>query len=537
MQKLIISILLNLILIGFSFAETESSFPEIPSQFDDSELDDFLRQSFQLMKESAEQGDAVAQLHVALMYQHGRGTQQDLNQAFEWIKKSAEQGNAEAQYNLSVMYRNGEGVEQDQEKALYWLKKAAQQGHIQAQDVLISVEFTETESPFPEIPLQVENAEQAIWKIYDLYKWRISGTGFFIGPNHFITGFHVVFTMLNFQNHESENHGTINYIVLRQKENSSVLKVKKILAVSVLYDLVLLETEENVTNYLSLREHPPEASENLFSIGYPGGTFKKIRKTGNIVYEDDHHYSFPTDHHGSGGDSGSPVLDEQGLVTGVLFRASLNTMHVIKMNHLREFIKGNIGINCAQSFGVMTKLLNNYVFNNFNKRCIEKDIENLEELAEKGSTYAQTMLAHIYNTDYWPGWWDVGKAAQWYVRAAQQGYAIAQFYLSNLYGAQQHLKQAFLWAQAAAEQGYSGAQYNLAQMYRKGEGTPENLNQAILWYEKAAQQGDIEAQYNLAQIYRIGMGVEQNQEKALYWMKKAADQGYIQVQDVLRTIE
>ena len=104
MQKLIISILLNLMLIGFSFAETESSFPEIPLQLDDSEQDN-LRQSF-----------------------------------FQRMKQAAEQGNAEAQYNLSVMYHEGEGVGQDEEKAVYWLKKSAAQGYIQAQDVLRTIE-------------------------------------------------------------------------------------------------------------------------------------------------------------------------------------------------------------------------------------------------------------------------------------------------------------------------------------------------------------------------------------------------------------
>ena len=606
MQKLIIPILLNLILIGFSFAETESSSSEIPSQLDDSEQDNLRQSFFQWMKQAAEQGDAVAQLQLALMYQHGREIQQDLNQAFQWMRKSAEQGdadaqfhlafmysngegtpqnlnqafqwmrklaeqgNAEAQYNLSVMYNIGEGVEHDEEKALYWLKKSADQGFIQAQDVLRTIEFAETEASSSEMPLQVENAKQAIWGIYDLYG-STSGTGFFIGTNHFITNFHVVFGMLLPQDkdHEPENQGTINHVVLKQKGNPSVLKIKKVLAVSVLYDLVLLETEENVTNYLSLRENPPESSENLFLIGYSNEVLTKIRKTGNIVYEDSQHYSFPTDYFFSGGASGSPVLDEQGLVTGVMSRGFQNIPQVIKVNHLRGLIAGNTGIKCAKSLSVAVRF--------FNKRCIEKDIENLEELAEKGSIYAQTKLAHIHDTGTdWFDWWDIEKAFQWYTKAAQQGYVIARAYLSTLYyydNGQQDLNQAFLWSQIAAQQGYAPAQYNLAQMYRKGEGTPQDSNQAFQWYERSAQQGyapaqynlaimysqgestpqdsnqafhwfkksaeqgNAEAQYNLSVMYHEGEGVGQNEEKAVYWLKKSAAQGFHYAQDVLRTIE
>ncbi|MCK5097449.1 MAG: SEL1-like repeat protein, partial [Desulfobacteraceae bacterium] len=44
----------------------------------------------------------------------------------------------------------------------------------------------------------------------------------------------------------------------------------------------------------------------------------------------------------------------------------------------------------------------------------------------------------------------------------------------------------------AAEQGYAKAQYNLGAMYDKGIGVPQNRNKAAYWYRKAAKQGHVE---------------------------------------------
>jgi hypothetical protein len=81
----------------------------------------------------AEQGNAVAQCNLGIIYFNGQGVTQDYKQAVYWYKKAAEQGDAAAQYNLGVMYANGEGVPQDYKQAVYWYKQAAEQGHADAQ--------------------------------------------------------------------------------------------------------------------------------------------------------------------------------------------------------------------------------------------------------------------------------------------------------------------------------------------------------------------------------------------------------------------
>ena len=90
-------------------------------------------QAFPVCSKAAEQGDAAAQFNLGLMYDLGRGVQQDYAEAEKWYYKAAEQGYAFAQHNLGVMYDSGKGVQQDYAEAAKWYRKAAEQGDAVAQ--------------------------------------------------------------------------------------------------------------------------------------------------------------------------------------------------------------------------------------------------------------------------------------------------------------------------------------------------------------------------------------------------------------------
>jgi TPR repeat protein len=79
-------------------------------------------------RKAAEQGFAVAQSNLGVMYDLGQGVVQDYKEAVKWYRKSAEQGNAKAQNNLALMYGQGKGVEKDYKKAAKWFCKAAEKG-------------------------------------------------------------------------------------------------------------------------------------------------------------------------------------------------------------------------------------------------------------------------------------------------------------------------------------------------------------------------------------------------------------------------
>ncbi len=73
----------------------------------------------------AEQGYAIAQNNLGVMYGKGQGVPQDYAAAVRWYRKAAEQGHAHAQFNLGGMYRNGHGVPQNYAHAHMWFNLAA----------------------------------------------------------------------------------------------------------------------------------------------------------------------------------------------------------------------------------------------------------------------------------------------------------------------------------------------------------------------------------------------------------------------------
>ena len=86
-----------------------------------------------LLRPLADQGMALAQFSLGVMYANGKGVPQDSTQAANWFRKAADQGNADAQVNLGAMYAKGQGVPQDATQAVNWFGKAADQGNADAQ--------------------------------------------------------------------------------------------------------------------------------------------------------------------------------------------------------------------------------------------------------------------------------------------------------------------------------------------------------------------------------------------------------------------
>ena len=81
----------------------------------------------------AEQGHAVAQYNLGLLYANGQGVTKDDAKARQWYEKSAIQGHADAQVNLGILFVYGRGVPQDYKMAVYWLRLSANQGNDLAQ--------------------------------------------------------------------------------------------------------------------------------------------------------------------------------------------------------------------------------------------------------------------------------------------------------------------------------------------------------------------------------------------------------------------
>jgi len=115
-------------------------------------------------------------------------------------------------------------------------------------------------------------------------------------------------------------------------------------------------------------------------------------------------------------------------------------------------------------------------------------------------------------------------------RAANLGFAPAQFYLGRLYeagasGLSKDMGEARRWTQRAAQGGDPAAMYNLASYLYAGDGGSKDPAGAVEWFRKAAEHGVVNSQYNLAQLYETGHGVAKNLAEAYKWYLVAAAAG------------
>jgi hypothetical protein len=85
--------------------------------------------ALRIFRQLADQGYALAQNNLGVMYDKGRGVKQDYAEAVRWYRKAADQGIARAQSNLGTMYHLGTGVKQDVVQAHMWYYLAAAQGN------------------------------------------------------------------------------------------------------------------------------------------------------------------------------------------------------------------------------------------------------------------------------------------------------------------------------------------------------------------------------------------------------------------------
>jgi len=120
--------------------------------------------------------------------------------------------------------------------------------------------------------------------------------------------------------------------------------------------------------------------------------------------------------------------------------------------------------------------------------------------------------------------------------AAEDGDPKAQLRLGMAYlkphgGGEPEPALALKWIQRAADRGYADAQYALGAMHHAGHGALQSFPAAFKWFELAAQQNHAEAQYSLGVMHRTGQGVPVDKSKAYIWFNLSAAQGHTRARE------
>jgi TPR repeat protein len=117
----------------------------------------------------------------------------------------------------------------------------------------------------------------------------------------------------------------------------------------------------------------------------------------------------------------------------------------------------------------------------------------IQARAHRGEAKFQLLLGRKYEYgDGAPA--NPAKAASWYLKAAKQNLAPAQYRLGRMYASGQgvrfDLAEAFRWFQRAAAQNYALAQNRIGVMYQQAEGVVADPVEALKWYALAARRSN-----------------------------------------------
>jgi hypothetical protein len=164
----------------------------------------------------------------------------------------------------------------------------------------------------------------------------------------------------------------------------------------------------------------------------------------------------------------------------------------------------------------------------------QMSVQEMLFAASKGDVDAQYNLGRAYQSGFF-GAQDIDQAANWYQKAAAQGYTEAQNALGMILVSYRHdYADAAQWFGRAATNGDAYAQYNLGVLYYDGLGMAQNEQAAADWYKKSAARGFVEAQKALGRAYFSGQGANQDHVAAYQWLKLAQLQGDEEAEKLLQ---
>ncbi|MBF0107022.1 MAG: SEL1-like repeat protein [Deltaproteobacteria bacterium] len=484
------------------------------------------------------ENNANENFELGLQYYEGRGVKKDFKEAFTAFHKAAEQGHAIAQCNLGLMYDNGEGVRKDYKKALEWYKKAAEQGLAKAVDVLKELEILET------LEFKAEQGDvDAQYELATIYHGK---------HDSMIVQENDKKTLYWYKKAAEQGHGDAAYeLLLRffsgldiffrsiprdikaalhwaEKITKEGKKFKK--EAGAILEQIFLEI-----NGIVIPEKGPQVDLYLEERG--------IKEPKYFIYQ-----TLQAAEHG--------LANAQYEIGSLYFNGFNHKKHIVR----QDFEKALYWFQKAAEQGFAEAQFNLGLMYH-NGKGVEKDLSKAvswyQKAAEQGHAKAQLDLGVMYHNGGRYRRWDVGfgevydeyddgerlekdlsKAVYWYQKAAEQGYASAQYILGLTYrhgdGVEKDYEMAFKWYQKAAAQGFAEAQFNLGLMYHNGEGVEQDLSKAMSWFQKAAEQGLAVAQFNLGSMHADGQGVPQDYKKALELYQKAAEQGHA---DAINTLE
>jgi TPR repeat protein len=135
---------------------------------------------------------------------------------------------------------------------------------------------------------------------------------------------------------------------------------------------------------------------------------------------------------------------------------------------------------------------------------------------------------------------DYTEALSWYLKAAEMGYAEAQYNVCRVtaqgFANPPDFSAAIRWCSTLAGSGDEWGEFGMGRILEEGVGVQPNLTKAAEWYRKSAEQGNPAAQVSLANMYSEGKGTKRDLVKAYMWVAVAGSGKHPEALDYLLSL-
>ena len=345
----------------------------------------------------------------------------------------------------------------------------------------------------------------AVWQIEDD---RNYGTAFAISPNLFITNAHNL-----------RDTKRIGEIILSREGSSRRLSASQILSLSLVHDLVLLQTEETVRRYLRLGGPVSKKEDGtLHMIGYRKQTLTHFRQIAPIAWQDRFYYALPVNKINLSGASGSPILGSAGKVVAIANRASKNISYGLKSHYVRRLLVGDIGIFCSRPRSI--------------RSCRDDGIAKMVAMSERGHVFAQFRLGLGTYTN------KGNLLARFLSQSAQRGFMQAMQKLGTYHYDIKEFKKAHHWFIKAAKKNNPVSRYYLGVIFYFGKGEfARNREKAYRYFDRAAKAGDVFSKYVKGYMLYYGHGTRKDRVLGIRWLKEAAEIGDPEAKKLLEKLQ
>ncbi|GBC08000.1 hypothetical protein RclHR1_07850002 [Rhizophagus clarus] len=467
--------------------------------------------------EASKNGNTTAKLYLANCYRLGKGVNKDEIKAFKYYETLAEQEISDAQLELGNCLYNGIGTKVNKLQAKYWYEKAAIKGNIIAKCVLKKNYNNKTR-------IEIENTKKR--KLYKLLFFKnLSRLGIYY----------------------------VGKLLLNSNYEKSFYYLQKTAGNGCKYSLF------NLGKCYQLGTGVRKDTRKAFELYKKSAKQEHIGAQFQLTYC--YHFGYGTDINkvkafelvktiAEKGDNDALYLLSMyyGLGIGVNKNEEM-TFEIIKEsvkkvkneNQNTKFLSGDKGItiNNSKDFFSRALVTNEHMNARFNLGCCyyfgtgteindQKAFElfKMVEKNGKGNALAQYYLGNLYLANN-----NKTKAFELFKKSADKGVVESQFYVGICYfkgiGIEINKIKAIEIIKESAEKGKSCCSRNyLGELHEAGRDINKDLKQAVYWYYKAIEDGCMAAKYNLGKCYQYGNGVEKDEKKAFEYYKSSAGQGH-----------